>query len=348
MLGQLFDGGLDAYVITGDSNRRYLTGILTSFGCVILTQSGKHFITDSRYAVAAEAALPDWKLHVITGKELYRTVGEIVSKSGARCVGVECDALSYNEYCLLRDTLDGITLTACDGKFAELRAIKTDREIACIETAQKINETALSKVFSLIKPKMTERDLYAEYVYQAFSAGADEMAFEPIVAAGAAAAEPHHKVTDGQIAHGEPILFDVGVKRDGYCSDLSRTICFGAPSKEMAEVYEAVSNAQVYALSKIKAGITCHEADSYAREHLAADGYGQAFTHSLGHGVGLAIHEFPGVAKGSDVILRPNMVITVEPGVYLPGIGGVRIEDTVVVTEDGIRNLTTLHKKFQI
>ena len=248
----------------------------------------------------------------------------------------------------MQSVCEGYQLLPCDTALLTARAIKTEDEIALIQKSQQINEIALQKTIAQASHGMTERELCAEYSYQLLKAGADGYSFDPIVAGGIYTAQPHHKVSDYVIEKNDPILFDVGGKYKGYCSDMTRTICLGDHTKEMCDLYQLVLDAQLYTLSKLRAGMTCHEADSLAREHFAANGMDQYFGHSLGHGVGIDIHEDPRVGKGCDVVLQENMVVTVEPGLYVDGVGGVRIEDMVVITADGIRNLTSFHKKFEI
>jgi Xaa-Pro aminopeptidase len=258
------------------------------------------------------------------------------------------DYLTIAEYGRIKEALSFVETVGVDQALLTARAIKTEQEIDLIAKSQQINEIALTRTLAAAKPRMTERELCAEYSYQLLKAGADGYSFDPIVAGGAFTAQPHHKVSDYCIEKNDPILFDVGGKFCGYCSDMTRTVCLGDPGREMKRIYKIVLEAQLYVLSKLKAGMTCHEADSLAREMFAAHGLDQYFGHSLGHGVGIDIHEDPRVGKNNQVVLQESMVVTVEPGIYIDGVGGVRIEDMVVITKDGVRNLTSFHKKFEI
>jgi len=341
---------LDCCVLLSPANRFYFTQIDTSFGCVVLTREKKYFLTDFRYQFAAEEALggKGWEIRIIGYSALFEQIKDIVQQNSSYRIGLEMDHLTIATFRRLEEALAGFELLPCDTALLTARAIKSEDEIALIQKSQQINEIALQKTLSQASPRMTERELCAEYSYQLLKAGADGYSFDPIVAGGVYTAQPHHKVSDYCIEKNEPILFDVGGKYKGYCSDMTRTVCLGDPSKEMTELYKLVLDAQLYTLSKLRAGMTCHEADSLAREYFAANGKDQYFGHSLGHGVGIDIHEHPGVAKKNDVVLQENMVVTVEPGLYIDGVGGVRIEDMVVITSDGIRNLTSFHKKFEI
>ena len=215
-------------------------------------------------------------------------------------------------------------------------------------TAQQIAEGALKRAVSKIKAGITERELMAEINYGMILGGAEKYSFETIVAFGANSAQPHHHPSDKKLDKNELILVDMGAKYNGYCSDMTRTFCIGSPDRQLVDVYGIVLEAQEYAIKNIKAGMTCHDVDSLAREYIAANGYGDNFGHSFGHGVGVDIHEDPRVGTNSETVLKPGMVITAEPGIYVPGLGGVRIEDMLVVKEDGVIDITSYDKKLVI
>lgn len=349
MTGHLFDNKIDAYVLFNDENRRYFSGACTTFGCVILHPAKCFFITDPRYQLAVSEQLNDTFELVITDyKNFYPEVSKALTSLGVKHAGIEDDTLPYGQYLELKKTLPGISLKAASDRLNAVMAVKTDAEIANIAESQRINEAALEAALSEYRPKMTEADFMAEYIYQSYKHGAEDMAFAPIIAFGANAAKPHHHPGDKLLIKGETFIADIGVKYKGYCSDMTRTFTIGEPSKAMKTVYETVLAAQNYALSKIKAGMTGNEADSFAREYIDSHGYGREFGHGLGHGVGLRIHESPRVGKGADNILLENMIITVEPGIYIEGVGGVRIEDMAVVKKDGIVNLTNFRKTYYL
>lgn len=229
---------------------------------------------------------------------------------------------------------------------ANIPTVKSAEEIDLMKKAQRITETALSNIIHRIKAGITETELAAEIDKEFIKLGADGSAFPSIVAFGESAAECHHIPTERKLEKGEIVLIDIGAKFNGYCSDMTRTFCYGIPDRKMSEIYAIVLGAQQSALRHIKAGMTCREADAIAREYIAANGYGKEFIHTLGHGVGKEVHEAPRLAVGNDIPLEAGMVVTVEPGIYIEGWGGVRIEDMAVIKNDGIDNLTAFDKKF--
>lgn len=344
------DFKVDAYIITSSHNRFYFSDVQTSFGCCVLTKTKNYFFTDFRYKLLAETTLSsDFELKIIKGNMLNESIKEALHEANVKTVGYEDEFLTYADYKKLKAELSGYTLKAVSADLDALRAIKTDEEIDRILKAEKINEAALTLTLQAIKPGMTEQTVMAELVYNLLAKGSEMLAFDPIVASGKNAAKPHHVPSNKEIEKNELILFDFGARYKGYCSDISRTLTFGTPSKEAERAYNYVLQAQAYALKNIKAGMTCREADSFAREFLLANGYGNDyFGHSLGHGVGIKIHEAPAVSPNSDTVLLPNMIITIEPGVYIDGVCGVRIEDMAVVTENGLTNLTSFHKNIHV
>lgn len=344
----LFDDKIDVYILQNEENRLYFCGVSTSFGAVILHKDRQVFITDFRYEFAVRAKLPDWELYFIKYSQYYDTISMIAESVGAKTVGFEDDSLSYGDYKLLKEALKDCTLKPCSQKINELRAVKTEKELSYIAKAQSIAEEALEETIKKIRPKISERDIVAELIYNIYKFGGDGVSFKPIVAMGINGAEPHHTFTDYKLEKDDLITIDMGVKYKGYCSDMTRTFTLGEPDPKLVEIYNIVLKAQEYALTNIKEGITAHEADSYAREYITANGYGKEFGHGLGHGVGLGIHEYPRVGNGSNIVLKENMVITVEPGIYVSGLGGVRIEDMVVVKKDGIQNLTQFSKNMKL
>lgn len=347
--GDLFEnkGKFDAFVLLSESNRLYFTHFETSFGAVVLSADRNVFVTDSRYETEARQRLTDFELKVCTYKDFYNVLAQILKSVNAETVGYE-ETMSVNDFKELKAALKGVKLKPACAIIDAKRAIKTDEEIACIRTAQGIAEAALKKAISRAKPGMTERELMAEINYEMVIGGADKYSFETIVAFGNNTSQPHHHVSDRRLERDELILIDMGAKYKGYCSDMTRTFCLGDPGVQLTRVYRNVKEAQEYAIANIKAGMTCHDADALAREYITANGYGDYFGHSFGHGVGIDIHESPRVGSGSEIVLLPNMVITAEPGIYLPGIGGVRIEDMLVVKEDGVEDITEYDKKLNI
>jgi len=345
----VFEKNIEAYILLEKSNRRYFLGIDTSFGCVVLSKNNKVFITDSRYSAYAEEALGDsCEVVTATSDNFYKQIAVVVNRLGVAKVGVDENNLAFGRYDELKKALRGVSLFKCGSDIALKRAVKTQEEIDNIVKAQGIAEKALKKTVGFIKAGITERELRAELIYACLTGGADNMSFEPIVAFGANSGHPHHRASDKRLEKGDAILIDFGCIINGYCSDLSRTFCLGEPNPDIAHIYEIVKTALGYAVKHIKAGMTGHEVDSLAREYIVSNGYDTQFGHGLGHGVGLDIHEMPRLGMGSKTVLEEGMVVTIEPGIYLAGIGGVRIEDMVVVEKDGCRVITEYEKELRL
>lgn len=338
---------IDAYVFMSESNRFYFTRFNTSFGAVVISNDKKVFITDFRYESEAREKVFDFEIVITSYADFYSKIYEILSKLGVKTVGYE-ETMPLCDYQEFKAVLKEFKLKPAESIIAAKRAVKTQDEIDTIISAQRIAEAALKKAISRAKPGMTERELMADINYEMVVGGADKYSFETIVAFGANSAQPHHHTDDTKLERDDLILVDMGAKVREYCSDMTRTFCLGEPSEELSRVYEIVKEAQEYAIKFIKAGMTCGDADALAREYITANGYGDKFGHSFGHGVGVDIHEDPRLGVGSNTILLPNMVVTAEPGIYLPGIGGVRIEDMLVVKEDGVLDITEYEKKLNI
>lgn len=337
---------LDAIVVTGESNRFYFTQFDCSFGAVIITPQTRILILDSRYELAAQKEVKDFEIEVSNYSELYNRIYINLVRLGVKTVGFE-ETMPYAEYTELKSTLKGFTLKAAAKAIQRVRAVKSRHEIELISRSQQIAEHALQKAISRLKVGMTERELAAEINYEMVMGGADKYSFETIAAFGANSAMPHHVPDDTKLERNDVVLVDMGAKQHGYCSDMTRTFCFGDEPKEPLEsIYAIVKEAQEYAIKYLRPGMTGHEVDALAREIITANGYGKDFGHGLGHGVGVDIHEFPRCGVGSTDVLEENMIVTVEPGIYLPDIGGVRIEDFLVVQKEGALNLTNYEKKF--
>lgn len=338
---------IDAFVVTDESNRFYFTHFETSFGAVIISRTKNVFITDFRYESEARENVTDFDIVITNYSEFYAKIAETLAALGAKTVGYG-EKMYIDEFTAFKSALVGFKLKPAEAALEAKRAVKTEEEISFITTAQQIAEGALKRAISHAKPGMTERELMAEINYEMIIGGAEKYSFETIVAFGANTAQPHHHPSDKKLDKDELILVDMGAKYNGYCSDMTRTFCIGDPGEQLERVYDIVKEAQEYAIKYIKAGMTCHEADALAREYIIANGYGDNFGHSFGHGVGIDIHEDPRVGANSQIVLRPNMVITAEPGIYIPGLGGVRIEDMLVVKEDDVSDITSYEKKLII
>lgn len=338
---------IDTFVLMDASNRFYFTQHETSFGCVVLGQNEKFFITDFRYAGEAKD-IKDFTLISVDRDGFYRAVVDCCKRVDAKVIGYEDDGLTVKAFKEWKPYFEGFTLRPASDEIIGMRAVKTPEEIEKIAAVQTLTEKALLSVERQIKVGMTEKELAALVVYELLKLGADTVSFEPIVAFGENTAVPHHRAGGTKLEKNDLITIDLGGKKDGYCADMTRTFSLGEPNAELAKIHSIVLAAQNYALEHIHAGMTGHEADSLAREYIIANGFASEFGHGLGHGVGIDIHEFPRVGKGSDDVLKENMVVSVEPGIYVEGLGGVRIEDLVVVTADGVRNLNESAKTINL
>ncbi len=347
MYGSLFEKA-DAVVVFGGSNRAYFTETETSFGCVLLTPDTKTFYTDFRYALVAEKnAAGAYEVVVTSPEKLDGLLADKLASLGAKSVGYEEDVLTVARFKELKKALAGFTLRPMSSALSAVRTVKTEAEIAHIKKAQSITEHVLSAVLPLLKVGVSEREISAELTYRFLRLGADGLAFDNIVAFGENSSDCHHTAGDRKLDRGDIVLFDIGAKAEGYCSDMTRTFVFGEPTARMTEIYDLVLTAQQNVLKFLKAGMTGREADSIAREYFRANGFEREFGHSLGHGVGIDIHESPRLSPNNYEELPENCVVTVEPGLYTEKFG-VRIEDMVVVKKDGIENLTNFAKSIII
>lgn len=337
---------LDALLVSSPANVRYLTGYAGSNGLLLLAPGESHFFTDPRYATDARASI-DATVHICT-KPLIEEAGKLARRKRLRCLGFESAWLHVDSYERLKRAADGLKLQGVGGLIEELRAVKSAEEIATIRLSVKTNSEAYSKTLRRIRPGVREMDIAAELDFQMRMAGAEKAAFETIVASGARTALPHAHPTDKQVAAGELLLIDMGAMRDGYASDMTRMAHLGAPPKKIRTLYQAVLEAQLAGVAAVKAGVAAAKVDAAARDVLKRHQLDRAFVHSTGHGLGLEIHEDPRIARKQRARLQAGMVVTIEPGVYLEGLGGIRIEDTVLVTERGCEILTPTPKELAV
>ena len=346
MYGTLFEKN-DAVIVFGNSNRYYLTGTDTSFGCVLLLPDAKVFYTDFRYEIAAKRSADGCEVVITSPEKLYGLLADRLASAGAKNVGYEDDVMTVAAFKELKKQLGKYNFRSVSAELAKLRSIKTEEEIEKMKKAQSVTERALSAVLPLLKTGVTEREISAELTYRFLKLGADGAAFDNIVAFGENSSDCHHIAGDRKLERGDVVLFDIGAKADGYCSDMTRSFVYGEASEDVAEIYDLVLTAQRNVLGFLRAGMTGREADAIAREYFRANGFEREFGHSLGHGVGIDIHEGPRLSAGNYDELPENCVVTVEPGLYLEKFG-IRIEDMVVVKKDGIENLTNFAKSIII
>jgi Xaa-Pro aminopeptidase len=337
--------GIDGLLITRPENRRYMTGFTGSSGVAVVTGDDACFITDFRYVEQATYQAPEFRI-IEHGLKMADTLRETVEKAGIKRLGFEKDVITYKQHETFLSSLPGIELVPTEGIVETLRTVKDEHEIDSICRAEAIGDAAFSHVLDIIKPGMTEIDVALEIEWFMRKNGAEGIGFEVIVASGERGAMPHGVASSKRLAEGELVVMDFGAVYKGYRGDMTRTVSLGKASPEQRRIYDIVLEAQEAALQGIFPGKTGKGIDSLARKVIEDAGYGDNFGHGLGHGVGLAVHEEPRLSVTATEELLPGMVVTVEPGIYIPGVLGVRIEDLVVVSESGIRNLTSSPKEL--
>lgn len=331
--------GVDAVYTSCEHMMQYITGMAAENGCVVVDKTGTTFYTDKRYIEAAE------KLFIGTDviPSLY-TQKELLSRlAGYKKVGISFNWTSHVEYLALEKA--GAELVNVDEKLANAMTVKNEWELENIAKACEIAEKAFNELLPQIKEGMTETEVAAILEYNMRKLGSEGTSFSTIVAFGAHASVPHHETGDTKLKFGDEILIDFGCKVNGYCSDITRTFLFGDDNKheEFKKAYDAVLTAHELVKEKLVSGMTGAEADAIAREYLKEQGYGELFTHSLGHGIGLNIHEFPSISpKATEVKLVDGMVFSDEPGVYVAGEYGIRIEDTVTLKDGKVKSFMSL------
>ncbi len=341
--------GLDALLIGSAANRRWVSGFSGSAGWVLISADTALLSTDSRYWEQVERQCPEFELHR-QEPPLTEWLPSLVAGQGRKKIGFEADHVAVSLHKQMRDALAKMAaperpaLVQSDAMVDELRAVKDAAELASIECAVRLGDETFTAIADRVEPGWSETRLAWEIEKYAREHGAEAMSFATIVGGGPWGAMPHAYPRDEPIVAGQPIVIDMGVVVDGYCSDLTRTIVLGQPDERFRELYEIVLTAQETAEATIEAGMTGSEIHMLAHNVIAEAGYGEQFGHGLGHGVGLEIHERPRIGKTATDVIQDGMVITVEPGVYLPGWGGVRIEDMGVIENGTYRNFTTAAK----
>lgn len=341
---RLEEEGLDAFLVSTPENRRYLSGFTGTAGYLVLSRREAFLATDFRYIEQAQEEAKGFT--VIKAEGDWRWLPELLRELGCRRVGFEGQHITVATYKQLTDALQELppeerpTLQATVGVVEELRAVKEEGEVVSLKRAIEVADRAFQTVAPTIRPGETEREVAWRLERAIRELGAENISFPIIVASGPNGAKPHHRASDRAIQPGEPIIIDMGACIDGYCSDLTRTLCLGQPDETFRRLYDIVLSAQLIAIATVRAGMTGEQADSLARQVIEEAGYKENFGHSLGHGLGLAVHELPRLGARSSHILKEGMVFTVEPGIYIPGWGGIRIEDVVILEEGGARALT--------
>ncbi|MGE7696158.1 M24 family metallopeptidase [Lysinibacillus sp. NPDC094177] len=337
----------DVLIITSNQNRRYLTGFTGSAGTVVITPTKALLLVDFRYTQQATNQSKEFDVREIDRSRLYETIQEILDTESIQTVGFEQQHVTYEVYQLMSSKLTA-TLMPLSNIVENLRMIKTPEEIELIKKAAWISDEAFKYILTFIKPGVSEIDIANELEFHMRKNGATGAAFDIIIASGHRSALPHGVASDKIIENGDMLTLDFGAYYQGYRSDMTRTIAVGEPPKKLKEIYQIVYDSLQKALSNMKAGITGKEADSYSRDFIKAKGYGKNYGHGSGHGLGLDIHENIFMSTVCEDILEENMVLTVEPGIYIPEFGGVRIEDDVIVTKNGVEVITHSPKELII
>jgi Xaa-Pro aminopeptidase len=342
--------GLDAMLVLSPVNRRYLSGFTGSAGVLLVTREEAVFLTDFRYTQQAVAQCKHCRIvEYPNGANPNTALFAELQAKGAKRLGFESDFVTYAQHQSFQAAFTGLELIPSAGLVDELRLHKDASELAILRQAAQVADDAFAHILTFLKPGLTERAVALELETFMRKAGADSSAFDIIVASGHRSALPHGRASDKVIEKGDFVKMDFGAYYQGYNSDLTRTVVLGEPSEKQREIYETVLEAQLHAVANIKAGMTGREADALARDIIAAKGYGDNFGHSLGHGLGMLVHEQPSLSQlRGDHVLEPGMVVTVEPGIYLPEWGGVRIEDDIVITDNGNEVLTKSTKQLLI
>ena len=340
--------GLDAILLTSEANCYYATGFMGE-GIALVTRRGSWYFTDSRYTEAADKAIGDAAVirEVSREKPFSALINEALAEAGAEKAGFEEQRMTVAEHAVYSEKLH-CTLTPASALMTELRSSKDEEELSCMTAAQRIAEGALEQILKEIRPGMTEKEIAARLNYLMVSAGAEKTAFDTIVASGANGSMPHAVPGMRKVREGDFITMDFGCVYKGYCSDMTRTVALGRPSDEMRNVYDIVLQAQLAGIAAAKAGVTGAVIDGAARKVIQDAGYGVYFGHSFGHSLGIDIHEAPNAAPGNDKPMPDGAVVSAEPGIYLPGKFGVRIEDVMILRPDGAQVITKAPKALLV
>ncbi|MEX0926611.1 MAG: aminopeptidase P family protein [Dehalococcoidia bacterium] len=346
---RLDEEGLDAIFISNAENRRYLSGFIGTAGYLFITTNDAVLLTDFRYTEQADMQAPGFRVDRISGKLDW--LPGLAREFNVKRIGFEADDVTVsffdrikNAFSEAKDSVSDAQMKPTTGITLGLRAVKDETEIKLLTRAIEIGDRAFEEVAATLEPGVTENEVAYRVEQAVRRLGAESISFDTIVASGPNAARPHHRAADTPLAEGETIVIDMGARYQGYCSDLTRTVVLGRADDKIKAVYDIVLGAQLAAIEMAEAGMTGSELDGIARTFIAEAGYGDSFGHSLGHGVGLEVHENPGVGPNSQGKLENGMVLTVEPGIYLSGWGGVRIEDVVVLENGRARVISNAQK----
>ena len=330
--------GADAALITTSENVAYYSGFTGTSSQLLITQTHQLFFTDFRYTEQAQTET-DFDVVETKGHTRIETVFEHIQKLGIKKIGIDLSGVSYSAYKAYLSRIAEDDIVDISSAVSAQRAVKDEDELGLITKGAQHNDNLFSNLCGLLRPGISEMDIKAEIVYYMHKNGA-ETAFAPIVASGENSSLPHATPSDRKLRAGDFVTMDYGCRFGGYCSDFTRTVAISHMDKDQQKVYDIVKCAGELAIAALKAGAIAQDIDAVARDYIAQHGFGQAFGHGLGHGVGLFIHEAPTLGEKSDAVLEDGMVVTIEPGIYLAGRFGVRIEDLCVIKDGGCVNLT--------
>ena len=344
---RMSEHALDALLVTSLPGIRYLTGFSGSSALAVVTAKRAYFVSDSRYALQSRREVRLFR-RIIGRRGLLEDAAASHALRGCRTVGFESDAMTYSQYRALRRIFPGVRFRPGDGIVESMALVKEAREVACIAQAASISDAVFSDVLKILRPGLTELEIAGEISWLNRRRGSESDPFEVIVASGPRAAMPHARPTARKIRKGEFILLDFGSTVRGYCSDLTRTVAMGRVTGRLREAYRAVLEANARASAAARGGMTARSLDAAARRCIRARGFGRYFVHALGHGLGLRVHERPRISALSREVLQTGSIITIEPGVYIPGCGGVRIEDDVLLGDTGCRVLTRSPRELTV
>jgi len=333
-------------IVSNMSNIRYLSGFTGSEALLVLSQTDGWLLVDSRYTSQASAEVTG--IRVVEFSRRLETLASILQEAGGAKVAFEAGYTSVAVYQELLNRIPGVEFVPADAELSALRSVKDAGELETLERVAAIASQAFLEIVGELRPGMLESEVAWSLEVAMRRGGAEGKSFDFIVASGVRGALPHGVASDKEIVAGELVTVDFGALYRGYCSDETVTLCLGEPDSRQREVYETVRVAQELAIQAVRPGISFRDLDAVARDHITAKGYGKYFGHGLGHGIGLDVHEYPTASPRGTALVEEGMVFTVEPGIYLPDWGGVRIEDSVVVERDGCRRITQLPKALMI
>lgn len=338
---------IDALMLESPVNRQYASGFAASDGAAVITADKAWFFTDSRYIEAAENTISDAEVLMVTRDYPYsKMINDVIASENIKKLGFEEYSTTYHAYEQWREKLNAELIPA-QKIVTDLRAVKTDEELRFLIDSQRTAEKSFNEILPLISTDITEKELAAELLYRFQKNGADDKSFDSIIVSGPHSSMPHGVPSDDRIGKGF-LTIDFGVRKNGWCSDTTRTLCVGKPTDEMKKVYEIVLEAQLAGIAAAHEGATGSEIDGAARAVIEKAGYGKEFGHGFGHGVGLEVHEAPYASPSGEDPIPAGAVISAEPGIYLPGRFGVRIEDVIYITETGCVDITELPKELII